>query len=177
MRGQWSTTCKWCTTGWAWCATSAMIAHQQHPTLSATMASNQGRKTLMNQFHQNNYQMRQNHHSQGPKLRGQDGMVSIRLPCQGYPYLPMQPWGRNQQIMHHLPTHISCYLFSHMTQPSSSLLPLNFIKWSSKLTTKTINVKSWVLNNTAKNCGHNDHDGYIVLIKTMIVTMQVDNIH
>ena len=71
MRGQWSTTCRWCTTGWAWCATNAMIAHQPHPTLSTAMAgrtvSNQVRKTLMNWFHQSNYQMRQIHLSQGSK--------------------------------------------------------------------------------------------------------------
>ena len=45
-------------TGWAWCATNATIPHQPHLTLSATMAgrtvSNQGRKILMNWFHQSN---------------------------------------------------------------------------------------------------------------------------
>ena len=98
MRGQWSTTCRQYTTGWAWCATNAMIAHQQCLTLSTTTASrtvsNQGRKTLMNLFHQSNYEMRQNCLNWGSKQRGQDGIVSIRLPCQGYPFPPMQPWRR-----------------------------------------------------------------------------------
>ena len=93
--GQWSTTCRQCTTGWDWCATSAMIAHQQCPTLSATTAgrtvSNQGRKTLMNQFHQSNYQTRKNHPSWGSKQRGWDRMSSIRLTHWEYPYLLMQP--------------------------------------------------------------------------------------
>ena len=75
-----------------------MIAHQQCPTLSDAMAgrtvSNQGRKTLMNWFHQNNYQMRQNHHSWGSKWRGEDGMASIRFPCQEYPFPLMQHWRR-----------------------------------------------------------------------------------
>ena len=56
-----------------------------------------GGKTLMNQFHQSNYQMRQIHLSQGSKQRGQDGMASIRLSCWEYPYLLMQPWRRTSR--------------------------------------------------------------------------------
>ena len=99
--GKWSTTCGQCTTGWAWCATSAMIVHLLCLTLSTAMAGrtvgNWGRKTLMNQFCQSNYQTRQNHLSQGSKQRGLDGMASIRLPCLGYPYLPIQPWRRTSR--------------------------------------------------------------------------------
>ena len=39
----------------------------------------------------------------------------------------------------HPPTHTSLYLFSHKTQLGSHLLPLKYIRWGSKLTTKTVN--------------------------------------
>ena len=65
MRGPWSITYGWCTTGWAWCATNVMIAHPQCPTLSIAMAgrivANPDRKTPMSQFHLSNYQKKQNH--------------------------------------------------------------------------------------------------------------------
>ena len=61
------------------------------PPWLAGLSATRGRKTQMNQFHQSNYQTRQNHHSWGSKEGDLDGMASIRLPCWGYPYLPTQP--------------------------------------------------------------------------------------
>ena len=100
MRGPWSITYGWCTTGCAWCATDVMIAHPQQPTLSATMAgrtvANLGRKILTSQFHLNNHQKKQNHLSWGSKQGGQDGMVYTRLPHWEYPYPLLQPWRRTR---------------------------------------------------------------------------------
>ena len=65
MRGPWSITYGWCTTGWAWCAIDVMIACPQWLTPSTTMASrtvaNLGRKILTNQFHLSNHRKEQNH--------------------------------------------------------------------------------------------------------------------
>ena len=98
MRGLWSITYGWCTTGCTWCATNVMIAHPQQPTLTPAMASrivtNPESKILMSQFHLSNYQKKQNCLSLGSKQGGQDGMVYTRLPCWEYPYLPLQPWRR-----------------------------------------------------------------------------------
>ena len=49
----------------------------------------------MNQFHQSNYQQGQTRQiclGLESKQRGREGMVSIRLPCQGHPSPLMQPW-------------------------------------------------------------------------------------
>ena len=83
MRGLWSIIYRWCTTGWAWCATDVMIAHPQWPTFSATMAgrtvTNPGKEILMSQLHWSNHQRKQNCHSWGSKQGGQDRMVYTRL--------------------------------------------------------------------------------------------------
>ena len=62
MRGQSSTTFKWCTTGLAWCATNVTTTHQPHQTPSAAMAGRivnpQGRESLMSQPHKSNCQQK-----------------------------------------------------------------------------------------------------------------------
>ena len=117
MRGQESTTCRQCTTGWAWCATNAMIAHQPHPTLSTAMAcrtvGNLGRKTLMNWFHQSNYQMKQNHLSQGSKQRGLDRMVSISLSIWDTPTCQCSPGGKPVDKASPTNPHIPSPVFPH----------------------------------------------------------------
>ena len=69
---------------------SDTLCHHGH----GRIVGNPERKILMSQFHLSNYQKKQNHLSWGSKQRGQDGLVSTRLPCWGYPYLPMQSWRR-----------------------------------------------------------------------------------
>ena len=60
MREQLLTTCGWCTTGSAWCATNVMTTCQPHQTLSATTAGRTvyppERESLMSQLHQSNHQ-------------------------------------------------------------------------------------------------------------------------
>ena len=69
MRGPWSITYGWCTTGWAWCATDVMIAHPQWLTLSTTMAgrtvANLGKEISMSQPHWSNHQRKPNHQNWG----------------------------------------------------------------------------------------------------------------
>ena len=60
MRGQSSTTFRWCTRGLAWCATNVTTTHQPYQTPSAAIASRtanpQEREAQMSQPHQGNCQ-------------------------------------------------------------------------------------------------------------------------
>ena len=100
-RGPWSIIYGWCTTGWAWCATGAMIAHPQCLAPSTTMAgrtvANLGRTIWMSQFHLSSLQEEYNCLSWEFWQGSQDGMVYPRLPCWEYPCPPLQPWGRTSR--------------------------------------------------------------------------------
>ena len=58
MRGQLSTTCRWCTTGGAWCVTMVAFFHQPCQTLSAAIriVNPQEREATMSQLCQSNGQ-------------------------------------------------------------------------------------------------------------------------
>ena len=173
MRGPWSITYRWCTTGWAWCVTDVMIAHPQWLTLSAAMASrsvaNLGRKIPMNQSCQCNHQKEWNHLNRGGIQQrgwGQNGLHWV-IPS-GIPLPTVTALEEDQQRRCHLPTHTTHHLLSCSTWLGSHLQPL---KTKFKVVNKNNNnIGSSTLDNTNKNCNHNDGDCYIVLIR-----MQVDN--
>ena len=145
-RGQWSTTCRWCTTGWAWCATNAMIAHQQCPTLATNTAGrtvgNWGREILISQFYLGNYQKKPNHLSWGSKQGGQDRMAYTRFPVGNTPICHYSPGGGPVNKVSPTNLHTLSPVLPH---DSTGQLPgtLEVHKMKFKVDNKTINnVKS-----------------------------------
>ena len=123
MREQFLTTCRWCTTGSAWCVTNVMTACQLHQTISATTANRTvyppEREGLTSQFCQSNHQQgtgRINLSSYGNLNGGFWGnWFPIGCPIGDTPHPLAQPWRRSRWERHHPSTcDIPLLIFLHI---------------------------------------------------------------